>query len=91
MNKEDVKNALIQKIQANHQLTTGEKIEINENTVPFEELEFFDSLLASEVGIDLQDELECDFEKIKEAFEKAEIEGKSIDEMAEIILSVGEE
>ncbi|GEM_PF-6680970 len=91
MNKEEVKNALIKQIQANHQLTTGEEIEIDENTVPFEELDFFDSLLASEVGIDLQDKLDCDFEKIKEAFEKAEIEGKSIDEMAKIILSVEEE
>ncbi|MCW9708842.1 hypothetical protein [Fodinibius salsisoli] len=90
MTKQEIEDVLIEKIKENHALTTGEEPDIDGNTAPFKDLDFFDSLLASEVGIDLQDEIDCDFDNVKEAFKEAQLEGITIEQMADIILKVEE-
>jgi hypothetical protein len=85
MEKVGIKEVLIKKIKERYLATTGKEPEINENTKPFEELDIFDSLLISEVGIELEDVIGYDFKDIKKVFEKADIEGLSIYEMAELI------
>jgi hypothetical protein len=85
MEKVEIKEVLIKKIKERYLATTGKEPEINENTKPFEELDIFDSLLISEVGIELEDVIGYDFKDIKKVFEKADIEGLSIYEMAELI------
>lgn len=86
MNRETVKQRLIEKIKDKHFDTTEEKVSISGNTRPFKDLPYFDSLIASEVGIELEEVLTYEFPKLKKAFEKADVEGITIDEMCDIIM-----
>lgn len=84
--KETVKQQLIAKIKEKHFDTTGEEVSISGDTRPFKDLSYFDSLIASEVGIELEEVLTYEFPTLKKAFEEADIEGRTIDEMCDIIM-----
>lgn len=85
MKTQDIANKLVNKIKEKCEATTNEIPEVNSKTKPFKELSIFDSLLISEVGVELEDVLGFDFKEIKKVFEKADIEGLTIYEMAELI------
>ncbi|MEX0661476.1 MAG: hypothetical protein WEA58_08610 [Balneolaceae bacterium] len=85
MKTQNIANELVNKIKEKCKATTNEIPEVSIKTRPFKDLSIFDSLLISEVGIELEDEIGFDFKEIKKVFEQADIEGLTIYEMAGLI------
>ena len=81
----DIANELVNKIKEKCEATTNVVPEVNVKTKPFKDLSIFDSLLISEVGIELEEVIGFEFKEIKKIFEQADIEGLTIYEMAELI------
>lgn len=85
METQNIANELVIKIKEKCEATTNEIPVVNIKTRPFKDLAIFDSLLISEVGIELEDKIGFDFKVIKNTFEQADIDGLTIYEMAELI------
>lgn len=85
MTTQDIAKKLISKIKEKYAATTNSEPKVDFYTKPFTDLPIFDSLLISEVGIELEDVIGYDFKEIKKVFEQADIEGLTIYEMAELI------
>ena len=68
MDCDEVRNLVIDTLQATQELSGKPSTEINENTCLYQELPSFDSIRAAEIAVIVSEELDCEAQDVLDLF-----------------------